>query len=391
MAHSPSLTVILSASILSLVAPPLEALAVACGDSISTDTTLTADLSCPEDGLVIAANGITLDLGGHALGGDGIGIVNDGFARVTIRNGAVVRFHRAIELRHADHALLEGLSMTDMSEQGGLAVRVENSRGVRIEGNSIDADDVLLMERCHHCKVIDNYLDAETYGSFPIRLVSSSHNRIVGNDIHGYASLSFVRSHGNLFARNDIWIDDDAGEPSVLLQNSHANSLRDNQVDGQGEALALIDSWFNLVSGNRLASPHSVNPADSALLLLRAHLTWIDRNAIEALGCGILVSGRWNRLRWNQVAPTEVDSDCRDGIRVTAASRDTLVKGNHVQGFEDDGIQVDSPRTALRLNRTDGNGDLGIEAVAGVRDGGGNVAAGNGNPAQCVNVACSAP
>jgi hypothetical protein len=36
-----------------------------------------------------------------------------------------------------------------------------------------------------------------------------------------------------------------------------------------------------------------------------------------------------------------------------------------------------------------GNDDLGIEAVAGVTDGGGNQASGNGNPAQCTGVACS--
>ncbi len=34
------------------------------------------------------------------------------------------------------------------------------------------------------------------------------------------------------------------------------------------------------------------------------------------------------------------------------------------------------------------NGDLGISALLGVIDGGGNHAFGNGNPAQCVNIAC---
>ena len=34
------------------------------------------------------------------------------------------------------------------------------------------------------------------------------------------------------------------------------------------------------------------------------------------------------------------------------------------------------------------NSDLGIEAVAGVQDGGGNRAAGNGNPLQCTGVSC---
>jgi hypothetical protein len=36
----------------------------------------------------------------------------------------------------------------------------------------------------------------------------------------------------------------------------------------------------------------------------------------------------------------------------------------------------------------DVHGDLGIEAVAGVTDGGGNKVSGNGNPLQCTNVFC---
>jgi len=43
------------------------------------------------------------------------------------------------------------------------------------------------------------------------------------------------------------------------------------------------------------------------------------------------------------------------------------------------------PRSTARTRTFE---DLGIEAVAGVTDGGGNHAAGNGNPAQCTNVDC---
>jgi hypothetical protein len=38
----------------------------------------------------------------------------------------------------------------------------------------------------------------------------------------------------------------------------------------------------------------------------------------------------------------------------------------------------------LTSNRSDRNADLGIEALSGVTDGGGNRAKHNGNPAQCV-------
>ena len=44
--------------------------------------------------------------------------------------------------------------------------------------------------------------------------------------------------------------------------------------------------------------------------------------------------------------------------------------------------------TTLRANTANNNGDLGIEAVPGVRDAGGNRASGNGNPLQCLNVFC---
>jgi hypothetical protein len=54
----------------------------------------------------------------------------------------------------------------------------------------------------------------------------------------------------------------------------------------------------------------------------------------------------------------------------------------------DDGIDVDAPGTTVTGNVADHNHDLGIEAVPGVVDGGGNHAIGNGNPARCTDVAC---
>jgi hypothetical protein len=59
-----------------------------------------------------------------------------------------------------------------------------------------------------------------------------------------------------------------------------------------------------------------------------------------------------------------------------------------VRGFDDDRIDVDAPGTRLRGNNATNNHDLGIEAVPGVVDAGGNTASGNGNPLQCTNVFC---
>ena len=70
---------------------------LACGDTITVDTRLEADLiNCPGDGLVIGADDVTLDLNGHLIDGDGVrggpgrgdvGIRSEGHPSVTIRRG----------------------------------------------------------------------------------------------------------------------------------------------------------------------------------------------------------------------------------------------------------------------------------------------------------------
>ena len=65
-----------------------------------------------------------------------------------------------------------------------------------------------------------------------------------------------------------------------------------------------------------------------------------------------------------------------------------MLRGNIAKGAGDDGLDVDSAATKLLGNFAMLNGDLGIEAVPGVTDGGGNRARHNGNAAQCTGVAC---
>src|SRR5215207_1793764 len=76
----------------------------ACGEVITQDTTLTADLDCGfADGLVIGAAGVTLDLGGHRISTSGTGVSNPGFADVTIRNGSIT-FDDVGGAAHRGHA-----------------------------------------------------------------------------------------------------------------------------------------------------------------------------------------------------------------------------------------------------------------------------------------------
>lgn len=83
-----------------------------CGDTLMTDYVMTEDLlDCPEDGILIGADGITLDCAGHELTGPGATSFNTGVylgwegpgtgqSNVTIRNCRIREFGAAIFVRN---------------------------------------------------------------------------------------------------------------------------------------------------------------------------------------------------------------------------------------------------------------------------------------------------
>jgi hypothetical protein len=115
----------------------------------------------------------------------------------------------------------------------------------------------------------------------------------------------------------------------------------------------------------------------------------IEENSLEGFGSRIATNGIWiesgtaNLVKWNEVVGT-----AKDGVLIGALTRGTVVDTNWSHQNADDGIDVNNATTTITANTTNNNGDLGIEAVAGVSDGGGNHATGNGNPAQCTGVVC---
>ena len=99
------------AAALSVALLPSTAIAthVSCGDVITQDTTLDSDLNdCPGDGLVIGADGVTLDLRGHLLQATDAsqgqqGVDNSaGHDDVTVTNGTIREFFDGVFFEGGD-------------------------------------------------------------------------------------------------------------------------------------------------------------------------------------------------------------------------------------------------------------------------------------------------
>jgi parallel beta-helix repeat protein len=318
------------AGLIALGAGQASASHVSCGDTITADTTLDSDLvDCPNNGIVIGADDITLDLNGHTISGDGdefgscpeneacdVGVLNDGHVAVTIKGGGITAFGPGVFLFNASHNRLRDLSTVENAFNGIVLVRSSRNR---IERSTASRNG--------------------RPNDFPgIALIESDHNRITKNRMSGNADLG------------------------LFTQDSDDNLIRRNKTSGHPEGGMIVEGDRNEIVGNR-----SVRDAGGILI------TIVSRGG-KAVG---------NVIRGNEVR------DARgSGIAVDRVPKHTLVKGNHVVGSGQSGIIVGSPSTTISKNRAVRNGRFGIQAVEGVIDGGGNRASGNGRARQCVNVKC---
>ena len=392
-----------------LVASGGQALAshVGCGDTITTDTTLDSDLAnCPNNGIVIGADNITLDLNGHTIDGDGtpvdpcpegepcdIGVLNlAGHDRLTIVGGTVQQFgvgvlveggaaHRLHQFAASDNTdfgiIVAGstdsvIEQTSMSDNGTSGLVLVESRGALVARNTVSGSNgyAIFTAVVDDSRIQNNALD--------------------GND-HGIAV--FDGGSRNL-------IQTECGVPWQRVGDRRrrcgaGNRIERNRLIDNGDGIIAVDVQDTLISRNLLTDTgSSTTPEESGgfgILVDGGDRTTVDRNILTGgRGPAIFVSVLEAPTvpEDNVVSRNVVTSNQTDGILVDSGATGTLLVRNLASRNGDDGIDVDVPATTLTRNIANRNRDLGIEAVPGVIDGGGNRAAGNGNPAQCINVTC---
>jgi parallel beta-helix repeat protein len=324
------------------LAQPAAALAVqqlSCGDTITTDTTLHKDLvDCPNNGIVIGADNVTLDLNGHTIDGaasGNVGVLNDGHDGVTVRHGSVRDFGEGVVGSNVAHNRLLGIS----------ASRIE-AIGIHIYGSPR-----ILVRNCSGNRTASH----DTAG---ILVIGSPHFRILNSSFrhNEHRGISVLDSTNGVIKGNVV---SDSGDEGVHMGGGEGVRITHNRVVRTSAGITL-EGHGNLVAHNVVA--HA-------------------RHAGIRLG---IHSGAHNVVRGNLVRDSH-----RDGFLVQKKDRHSLLKGNIARRAGDDGFEVKGRTTKLTENRAVRNGDLGIAAVRGVNDGGGNVARHNGDPRQCTHVACN--
>lgn len=347
---------------------------LSCGDTITADTTLDGDLvNCPNNGIVIGADDITLDLNGHQIDGNGtqfaacrprrelcdVGVANDGHDGVTVRGGSVSEFDIGVLVGGARHNRVLGISSSRNRLFGivlGGAARtvVRDSSGN--DNPAPDGDGL------------------GVFGSHHVRILHSSFRR------NGQLGMHIEDSTNNLIEGNRLSRNHDMG----ILMEANRNQVRRNRCARNGACIIVGPGNRNVIARNRVFRDRAGIAIDKG----RGNL--IARNVV------VLVHTTGIQLGWEDPPIGSINSVVRgnlvrgtggDAFQVSTNDAHSLLQANIAIAAGDDGFHVRSHSTKLMGNRALRNADLGIDAVLGVTAGG-NSARRNGDPRQCKNVFC---
>lgn len=256
------------ALVLSLTAlvGPAAASHVECGDVITEDTTLDSNVGpCEGTGLVIGADGVTLNLGGFrvfgtAEPGEGAGVLIEDREDVSVTNGTVQFFdagvailggggNRVGRIQALDNVgsgatdFGDGIAISSSPDNfiarnvvrgngiySGIGIFGAASMGNIIDRNMVEGNDILTPNGPQQ----DDGIRLEPFTSMNV----VTNNRVYDNGLDGIAI--FASSTDNVVRRNDIRRNGDhdqvhrQGDGIAVFNRAQRNLIEDNRVFDNG-------------------------------------------------------------------------------------------------------------------------------------------------------------
>jgi len=219
---------------------------LSCGQTITQSTVLENDLTgCTNNGIVVGADNITLDLNGHTVAGtpnssDRGGVVLVGRTGVTVKNGTVRAFDVGVVIEGGTGNTVEGVNAIDnisfesagSTNRGGDGIAILSSTNNRILRNNTVNNGPY--------SGIGIYTDLDAAHQRGTTGVSSG-NIVDGNVVSGNIQ---GRSPNNVVNNDNIGI--------RLEPGNTANQILNNRVDGNGlDGITLFTrNTFTVIRGN---------------------------------------------------------------------------------------------------------------------------------------------
>jgi Right handed beta helix region len=264
-----------------------------CGQAIQTSVFLTKDLDCAWTGMFIVAPGITIDLKGHVLKGDGvaghIGIADfGGYDHLTIKNGVIRNFDIGVLGQNDAHNMTITNVVTSGNKQQGIFITGDSASITSSTASGNGGPGISVLGRAASIKssTVSGNVQSGIFvsGNDSISITSSS---AVGNGAYGVrvsananVSVKSTSAMGN--ALNGFYLEGD--ETSVSASTASGNAGHGLVVVG-----ASVSVKATKASGN---GGHGFWVSGDAATLNgnRAEGNGFPGGTADGVGLGILVS-----------------------------------------------------------------------------------------------------
>ena len=245
-------------ALVTMFTPSAAAINNLCGSSISSDLKLNDDLSCVGDGLIVAADGITIRLNGHTIKGPGPGSDSVGI-RIAGRNdvsvfgpGVITSFRTGVLVEGSEAIVVKRITATEnglpvippvafpVSPRDG--IHVTKSSSVVLEKNLVkgNGDDGINVHKSTGVWVVKNTVDDN--GHDGIRLDLADGNVIAKN---------LVVSHDQVFQLGTPPVPTPVG-CGIELFGSKGNRIEGNRLLANTNGIRLRINGTSASTGNEV-------------------------------------------------------------------------------------------------------------------------------------------
>ena len=201
----------------------------ACGQVVKGNVTLTANLNCPGDGLIVGGDNTRIDLNGYSITGPGpdsskVGIVVPNSDLVTVVGPGTVRnFQAGILVTGSD-----GTNVKRVTFDGNkIAVFMTGTTNTVVEQNMIGPNSIGVA--AHSSDMVDVHANIMSSNNLAgVTFVNTDKSTVWANSIGGSA--------------NGIFLDSQSGKNTMKFNNVLGNTLDINNADGM--ALNINDNQF---------------------------------------------------------------------------------------------------------------------------------------------------
>ncbi len=179
-----------------------------CGDTVNVDWSMTGNLNCSGNGLILGSDDVTIDCDGNTLDGtgNGYGIDINNFDNITIKNCNITGFDKGISAEYSSEIKIES---STVSKNVNTGIYMFKSSGNYI----------------NNCNVSDQTdINADGISLSFVNHTTLTNNNIFNNPISGYGL--YLRGYNVTLDSNNIY----SNFYNMRLTNSEKITIRNNNI-----------------------------------------------------------------------------------------------------------------------------------------------------------------